>query len=77
MGTGSIKEVYILQHVHEFGGGHEDVKILGIFSSESKAIELIEKYKMQPGFKDYPDGFATDRYVLDKAEWIEGFSTLD
>lgn len=77
MGIGNIKEVYILHHVHEFEDGDEDVKILGIFSSESKGIELIEKYKKQPGFKDDPEGFSADKYILDKADWVEGFSTLD
>ena len=77
MGIDNLTEVYILHHVHEFEDGHEDVKILGIFSSESKAIELIEKYKKMPGFKDYPEGFSADRYIIDKAGWIKGFTTLD
>jgi len=50
---------------------------LGVFSSESKAKEMIEKYKKILGFCNYPDGFSTDRYILDKAEWTEGFLTLD
>jgi len=75
MAVGNLKKVFILQHVHEFEDGYEDIKLLGVFSSESKAKEMIEKYKKMPGFRNYPDGFSVDMYILDKAEWTEGFVT--
>lgn len=77
MALENLKEVYVLHHVHEFEDGHEDIKLLGIFSSEVKAKEIIEKYKKMPGFQNHPDGFSADKYIIDKAEWTEGFVTFD
>lgn len=77
MAVESLKEVYVLHHVHEFEDSQEDVKLLGVFSSEAKAKEVIERYKKMPGFQNYPDGFSTDKYIIDKAEWTEGFVTCD
>lgn len=71
------KEIYVLHHVHEFEDGNEDVKLLGIFSSEKKAMEMIKEYKKIPGFKDYSEGFSINKYIIDKAEWLEGFVTLE
>lgn len=77
MGIDNLQEVYILHHGRDLEDGHEDIKILGIFSSESKASELVKKYKKMPGFKDSPDGFSINKYIIDKSEWTEGFTTLN
>jgi len=78
MGIENQREVYVLHHVHEFeANNEEDVKLLGIFSSEEKAMKMVKKYKKMPGFKDHPEGFSVDKYIINKAEWTEGFVTLD
>lgn len=49
---------YVIYHIHIFEDGNEDYKIIGIFSSYDKALEVKEKYSSElPGFKDFPDGF--------------------
>jgi homoserine kinase type II len=54
----------------------EDVKVIGIYSSDVQARAAIERLRQQPGFCDYPDGFCIDAYELDKDHWTEGFLDL-
>jgi hypothetical protein len=70
--------VYLAQHVHEFDDGHEDVKMLGVFSSEENAQAAIARVKDQPGFKDTPEGFHVTEYQVDTESvgWGEGFVTV-
>lgn len=51
----------------------EDSKIIGVFASESKAIQAKEFLVSKPGFADRPDGSHVDRYTLDQLHWVEGF----
>ncbi len=74
--------VYQLYHEHsgedEFGDEFEHAKALGIYSSQEKALAAVERYKLQPGFCDYPDGFAIDAVNLDEdSGWAEGFLAID
>ncbi len=65
--------VYLLQHVRSDSSGTEDVKALGVYSSESAALRAVDYLKAKPGFREYPEGFHVDKYQLDKVEWAEGF----
>lgn len=66
-------DVYILQHSYEIGQ-FEESKIIGIYSSEEKAFAVKEKYRLLPGFNEYPDNcFSIDKYEVDKNNWEEGF----
>ena len=71
----TLRSVYLLQHVAREGSNDEDVKVLGIYSNESKAKRAIERLVKLPGFNRHPEGFYVDRYQLDKSDWIEGFVT--
>jgi hypothetical protein len=57
------------------GKDDEDVKVLGIYTTEKKAKLAIRRFKKLLGFKRYPDGFYVDSYKLDEATWSEGFIT--
>ena len=72
-----MSTVYILQHRYEIEDDAEEVKTIGVFSSEAKAREAIELVVKQPGFRDHPDDFCVDGYPLDEIEWAEGFITQD
>lgn len=69
--------MYLLYHVYEFGedNENEECKILGIYSSESKAYEAIERYYKLEGFNKYPKTcFLIDKYNVDvDTGWKEGF----
>lgn len=68
--------VFIVQHVHKFGEGREDVKMIGVYSSQQSAEEAVARLRVAPGFRDAPDGFSVDAYEVDRDHWIEGFTTV-
>ncbi|HUT40356.1 MAG TPA: serine kinase [Gammaproteobacteria bacterium] len=81
-----MKDVYVLQYVHYFDDGTEDVKVIGIYDANESALAAIERFKSQPGFCDFPElvdpsgsaevsGFNLDSYPLYKDHWSEGFLT--
>ena len=53
----------------------DDLKILGVYSTEQRAQDRIARARTLPGFRDEPDCFWVDRYTLDEDMWDEGFST--
>ncbi len=69
--------VYIVHHVHEFSDGHEDTKLIGVYTSEEKANGVVERLRASEGFRDHQDGFSVDRYSVDKDNWTEGFVTME
>jgi len=71
-----MKIVYVLQHVHEFEGGVEDVKFIGVYSSRDKAENAISRLSEEPGFKETKEGFCIDKYEIDIDHWTEGFATI-
>lgn len=51
----------------------DDLKILGVYSTERRAEERIVRARNLPGFAEEPDCFMIDKYVVDEDEWVEGF----
>lgn len=71
-----MEKVWLLQHTHEFEDGHEDVKLIGIYSSRGKARAAKLLVANQPGFRSHPKGFSIFWWRLDdKPAWDEGFVT--
>ncbi len=70
-----MKTIYLLQHTRVGCGMFEDVKVIGVFSSLQACEEVIEKLRLQPGFRDHPNGFSIDKLELDSFSWKEGFGT--
>ena len=68
--------VYVLQHVHSFEDGEEDVKFIGVYSSRANAQGAMKRLSQSPGFSESPDGFCIDEYQLDKDQWVEGYATV-
>ena len=68
--------VYILHHSYYYGKelDHEEVKLLGVYSTKLMAAKIIKKYYKLPGFKDYPlECFSIDKYRIDENNWKDGF----
>ncbi len=65
--------VHLLQHVAREDTDDEDIKVLGIYSTQEQAEIAIEQLKLLPGFDRYPDSFHVGKYELDKLEWSRGF----
>lgn len=71
-----MTRVYVLQHVHAFEDGAEDVKFIGVYSSRENAQAAIARLCQAPGFSEAPAGFHIDEYQIDKDQWVERYSTL-
>lgn len=71
-----MDEVYVVEHSYEVGedGDFHERKLIGVFSSEKKAKEVIEEYKKLPGFRGYPkECFHAKKYKIDMKHWEKGF----
>ena len=75
-GPDSQKTVFLLHHVHEWEDGHEEVKLIGVYSSHALAEAALHSVRGQPGFKDVPSGFEINEQGLDRTGWQEGCVTL-
>jgi hypothetical protein len=58
--------------VHDEEEG-DDLKILGVYSTEQRALDRIDRARRLPGFAEEPDCFMIDRYVVDQDQWADGF----
>jgi hypothetical protein len=68
--------VYLL--FHEYQLGYEDEsKLIGVYSRVIKANNVIDIYKLKPGFCMYPNNFIIDEYELDENNWESGFVTIE
>jgi hypothetical protein len=70
-------DVFVLHHVHVFDDGEEDVKLIGVYSSQANAVAAIDRLRQQPGFRDMLEGFTISRYPIDLDHWTEGYVTID
>ncbi len=69
--------MHVLQHTHVLGSEDEDIKLIGVYSTEEKAKKTIVKLSSQPGFKKSQNGFSIDKYEIDKDHWCEGYITAE
>jgi len=67
--------VYALWHIYELNEGEDESKLCGIFSTKAAALEAQATLTTQPGFRLHPDAFSIAKTLLNKPEWVEGFST--
>lgn len=71
-----MNTVFVLEHLYESADTSvQEAKLIGVYSSREKAEKAIEKLIKQPGFRDFPDYFNIDEYVIDQNHWDEGFIT--
>ena len=72
----SGEAVFVVQHVHEFDDEAEDVKMIGVYSTQEQAEQAVARLRSREGFCDTPDGFHISRYPLDVDHWTEGYITV-
>jgi len=70
-----MKTLFVVYHVHNTNVESDTIKLIGIYSSEKKAMDAVTRYRQKPGFKEYPLGFSIDKYHIDQDYWEEGFTT--
>jgi homoserine kinase type II len=69
-------KVFLLEHVHELPDGREDVKLIGVYSSQERAEEAKQRVLAKPGFQETPDGFSISRCAVDEDHWTDGYTSL-
>jgi len=51
----------------------DEEKLIGIYSTEDKAKEAIERLRTRPGFRESPDCFEIHPQRVGATSWDEGF----
>ncbi|WP_019135302.1 hypothetical protein [Cellulomonas massiliensis] len=51
----------------------DDLKMLGVFSSDAAAARAVDHARTLPGFRDEPDCFLVTPHTVDTAMWAEGY----
>ena len=72
-----MEKLYLLHFVHEFEDGHENVILLGIFSSEDEAKTSLAQLRQKPALSRCSDKFVISKTTLDKLSWEEGYTTVE
>ena len=70
------KKIFFLDYVYEFVDGHDDIRLLGVFSSREKAKLALSKIKKNLEFKKIAKYIVISDDVIDELGWKEGFVTL-
>ena len=66
------RTVFLLYHRHVFDDtSEEDIKMIGMYSSNEAAAAAIARLRRTPGFADHVDGFNLVALELDKCHRIE------
>ena len=74
-GTVCMESVWLLWFEQHREVGEDTELLIGVYRTEESAKAAIERVKDQPGFRDYPQGFAAyERF--DKDSWTEGFARV-
>ena len=69
--------VFVVQHLREDEDGYDNIKLLGVYSTQDLAEAAVERYRQLPGFTEHAAGFDISGYELDKdSDWTEGFVDL-
>jgi len=73
-------DVFLLWHTQDLtddDGTHEEIKFIGVFSTEEKAKNAVEQLKGKEGFRDHPVScFEIHKEKIDQPGWVDGFVTI-
>ncbi|MFE3547007.1 hypothetical protein ACFXK0_28935 [Nocardia sp. NPDC059177] len=72
-----MNSVFLLEHSYRDNSGGYEQKRIGVYASEEDARAAIARLITQPGFREYPDDFVIDRYVVDEDRWQDGYDVSD
>lgn len=71
-----FKKLFSLSHYYIDEYGEEQFKDIGIYESKELAEQAIERLKIKPGFREYPDGFIINSLLLNFDYWSDGFDHI-
>jgi hypothetical protein len=68
------KIINMLRHEHiATGRTAKNCKLIGVYASVNECQIAILRLIQLPGFRDHPDGFRIDEYIVDQDRITEGF----
>ena len=67
--------VYNLWFIREYEHREDTELHIGVHASEADALAAVETLKIEPGFRDYPEGFDVVPTKLGVTGWQRGFVT--
>ena len=68
--------LFFLYYVREFEDSHDDIKLLGVFSSSEKANEALKTICKIPALIKYSSNFIVEEEHVKLLGWTEGFVTF-
>jgi hypothetical protein len=68
-----MTKVWQLHHVRDTAGGCEDIKQIGLFATEAEAHSIMQEIRVEPGFREFPDGFVISEVLLGHVAFDQGF----
>lgn len=78
----SLNDVFILYYDHEIPYEvdgityfRDDIRLLGVYESESQAEHALDQAKRNPEFSSSPQDLSIARYEIGRTFWEEGFFT--
>ena len=71
-----MESVWLLWFEQQREVGQDTELLIGVYRTEDSAKAAIDRVKDQPGFRDYPQGFAVYEHFLDKDSWTSGFARV-
>ncbi|HEY6879330.1 MAG TPA: hypothetical protein VI299_14990 [Polyangiales bacterium] len=69
-------KVYAVWHTHQRDEDDEDIKFIGVYSTEDLAHGAVTQLRAQPGFRDAPEGFHVSTYMVNETHWTAGYITI-
>ena len=75
-GINTMKKIYFLDYVYEFKDGHDDIKLLGVFSSKKNAKLALEKIKANPDYKKIIKYIVISEDLMERLSWQKGYITI-
>jgi hypothetical protein len=72
-----LKKIYFLDYVYEFDDGHEDIRLLGVFSSKEKAKIALQNITNNHKYKKIKKYIVMSEDFINRLGWTDGFVTLD
>jgi len=66
---------YVLHHVRSDDEHAKDAKLIGVYSSPSRAEAAARRLRQAPGLCNHLDGFTIDPYPVGEDHWREGFGS--
>lgn len=71
-----LSKVYLLDFIDEFEDGHDDVILLGVFSSKAQATAMQSKLRGRFGAKRLSKQITINACKMNSLFWKEGFITV-